>query len=442
MFYKGVIEDNKDPLKLGRVRVRILGIHTHQKKKSGLVGIPTDELPWANPAWPITSSANSGVGNWAIPSQGTWVWIFFEDDEKQRPVYMATISGVPNLAPNKNVGFNDPDEEYPLCRNLKKPDINRLTTNREIDETIISKKVDEIVQNIAVADLVIMGKSISTFQKPQSQNIKWAEPQEPYATVYPYNHVTETEPKDFISGHIIELDDTPGKERIHMYHKSGSFVSIHWCGQIVEKSISDKYDITMGNSFEYVHNSKTTTIWGDQRILVRNHRQTQVFGYDREYVKGSKVNYVSGDLSWWIGADLVDNPSDPNYEKFARRLDGSDADSIDDFNHDNISSVSGFFNLLIENCWDTRIKGNKKEVVDGTYFVEVTGARNISQHKVGSPGTYVLEPHGEFVVRAHKTSRIWGCRMVIDSGMVTGLHVCPLLGAPHLFKSRTAKGSI
>ena len=194
--------------------------------------------------------------------------------------------------------------------------------------------------------------------------------------------------------------------------------------------------------FRSNHNSEFHTTWGDQRILVRNHRQVEVFGYERKYVKGSQVQYVSGDVSVWVGADLVDNPDDPDYEKFARRLDGSDAGSVDDFSHDNITDVSGFYNLLIENNWDSRIKGNRKEVVDGTYFVEVTGARNISQHKVGSPGDYILEPHGEFVVRSHKTSRVWGCRMVIDAGIVNGLSVCPLLGAPHMFKSRTAKASI
>jgi hypothetical protein len=30
-FYRGVVEDNKDPLKAGRVRVRIHGLHTPKK---------------------------------------------------------------------------------------------------------------------------------------------------------------------------------------------------------------------------------------------------------------------------------------------------------------------------------------------------------------------------------------------------------------------------
>ena len=33
MFYYGVVEDRMDPLKIGRVRVRVFDVHTHQKTK-------------------------------------------------------------------------------------------------------------------------------------------------------------------------------------------------------------------------------------------------------------------------------------------------------------------------------------------------------------------------------------------------------------------------
>jgi hypothetical protein len=43
-FYIGVVEDNNDPEKRGRVKIRILGIHTEYKEKSDLFGVPTEEL--------------------------------------------------------------------------------------------------------------------------------------------------------------------------------------------------------------------------------------------------------------------------------------------------------------------------------------------------------------------------------------------------------------
>ena len=41
VWFTGVVEDRNDPVKLGRVRVRCLGIHTEDKNE-----IPTEDLSW------------------------------------------------------------------------------------------------------------------------------------------------------------------------------------------------------------------------------------------------------------------------------------------------------------------------------------------------------------------------------------------------------------
>jgi hypothetical protein len=61
-----------------------------------------------------------------------------------------------------------------------------------------------------------------------------------YAAKYPYNKTITTE-----SGHVLELDDTPRAERIHVYHKSGSYVEIFPDGSIVTKSMKDSTSVTM-----------------------------------------------------------------------------------------------------------------------------------------------------------------------------------------------------
>ena len=68
--FVGVVEDRFDPEKLGRLRVRCLGIHTANKNK-----IATADLPWASVMLPTTSSGISGLGQ--SPSfivEGAWVW--------------------------------------------------------------------------------------------------------------------------------------------------------------------------------------------------------------------------------------------------------------------------------------------------------------------------------------------------------------------------------
>jgi len=43
-IYRGVIEDNNDPEKRGRCKIRVFGINTENKTKTNFDGIPTEEL--------------------------------------------------------------------------------------------------------------------------------------------------------------------------------------------------------------------------------------------------------------------------------------------------------------------------------------------------------------------------------------------------------------
>ena len=110
IWFKGVVENRNDPMKLGRCRVRCLGFRTENKSL-----LPTDDLPWAFPIQPITSAAMNGIGQTPIgPVEGTWVFGFFMDGKScQQPVIMGTMGGVPEEAPNSAVGFNDPNAKYP-----------------------------------------------------------------------------------------------------------------------------------------------------------------------------------------------------------------------------------------------------------------------------------------------------------------------------------------
>lgn len=91
-IYRGVVEDNNDPLKHGRCRVRIFGIHTSEKNPDPNTGegIATDQLIWAEPAGPLTGSGgNTGFGLFCTPLPGTQVFLFFECGNFLQPRYFA-----------------------------------------------------------------------------------------------------------------------------------------------------------------------------------------------------------------------------------------------------------------------------------------------------------------------------------------------------------------
>ena len=77
---------------------------------------------------PVTDPSMNGMGN--TPSfmvEGTWVVGFFMDaEDKQQPVIIGTLPGVPDEKPNTSKGFYDPNGVYPKTDFLDESDVNRL----------------------------------------------------------------------------------------------------------------------------------------------------------------------------------------------------------------------------------------------------------------------------------------------------------------------------
>lgn len=76
---------------------------------------------------------------------------------------------------------------------------------------------------------------------------------------YPYNNVMVSR-----AGHIMEVDDTPGGERLHWMHKSGSYKQMLPDGDVVNKSVKDHYDLTMFNKRYYVGGDHNLTVKGTE----------------------------------------------------------------------------------------------------------------------------------------------------------------------------------
>jgi len=83
--YAGTVESNLDPLKLGRLKVRVP--HVYGTTSAGVGYIGTNDLPWALPAGlPAGGTPNSG-GFSLLPEVGDPVWVRFLDGEPEKPVW-------------------------------------------------------------------------------------------------------------------------------------------------------------------------------------------------------------------------------------------------------------------------------------------------------------------------------------------------------------------
>lgn len=289
VWFHGVVEDVNDPLLMGRIRVRCFGFHTGDKLE-----IPTEDLPWATVLQPITSAAVSGKGT--SPTgvlTGAWVVGFFRDGINcQDPIVMGTFAAFPEQ--NKETGqmsdpergFNDPEGQYPSETYSGEPDTNRLARNQNIERTIIQEKKDGIEEYVSPA-------------LSRLDTHEWSEPETKYDAKYPKNHVTESE-----SGHIFEVDDTPGAERLSTYHKAGTWFEIHPDGKKVEKIVSDNYEIILGDNNIKIYGRSNINTGDNLRVKTGSNFMGETVG-DASVVVGEDLAIeVHGRASLQIHGDL------------------------------------------------------------------------------------------------------------------------------------------
>ena len=269
-WFTGVVEDRNDPSKLGRVKVRCLGLHSENK-----VDIPTADLPWAHVMQSTNNPSMQGLGN--TPTflvEGTWVVGFFLDAvEKQQPLIMGTLPGIPQAVADTTKGFNDPNGTYPSEKithsnhAIEESDVNRLARNdTDKAHAVVAAK------NTAKTSTVPTANSSTT----------WNEPDSAYAAAYPKNHVLETE-----SGHIKEYDDTSGQERIHEYHKIGTFYEIDKDGNKSTRIVGDNYEVVAGSDFVNIKGTANLTIDSNCNTYIKGNWNIQVDGTKTEVVTGA-----------------------------------------------------------------------------------------------------------------------------------------------------------
>ena len=283
LFFRAVVENRNDPKKLGRVQVRILGIHPDDVEK-----VPTKSLPWAEVIVPnIFQGQMSGIGVSNVPLEGSWVWVFLENGDWNKPVVVGLINGISRRQKpsGKHSGFWDQKKIYPLKDRLNEPDINRLARNEKFSETLI-KKIKDAKRT----------KGITT-----ASGKTWDEPKEKSSSAkYPNNTVIETPTKN-----IIEYDDSPGNSRIHFFHHTGTYWEIINEGDFNSKVIRDKHTIVnrdfkeliKRDHFQTINRDKEEKIGRNETVLIGKDRKEIVKGNETLTTKGKRTEKVLGKVS-------------------------------------------------------------------------------------------------------------------------------------------------
>jgi hypothetical protein len=121
---------------------------------------------------------------------------------------------------------------------LEEPDYHRLSRADGIEETIVQSKTNLRDKKVEMAT-----------------SHKWNEPLPFYKSEYPNNKVLASH-----KGITVEIDDTEGEERLHIYHPSNTYLEISNKGDVVFRNELHRYDITLGNRYQHVQVNEHKTI--------------------------------------------------------------------------------------------------------------------------------------------------------------------------------------
>ena len=225
-----------------------------------------------------------------------------------------------NVSRSNNLnGFSDPNSFYP--RRVNEPDTNRLATNDLANQHPVVQAKREDVDDLT------------------------GEPKTQYYAQYPYNHVKETE-----SGHIQEFDDTPGRERIHEFHRTGTFYEVHPDGSKVTKIV--------GNDYEIVHKNKSIRVRGDCKVFVD--------GDASLYVRGEMNAQIDESLKFNVGKN-IDFHAGQNIRMFANQSMEMTSQTTTSINAVGNMQLQTSANMkqVAGGDWATNVKGNMDIIGDG-----------------------------------------------------------------------------
>jgi hypothetical protein len=309
-WWVGVVENRKDPLGLGRCQIRIFGTHS-----GSLSDIPSQDLPWAQPIHAVNNQSFS------TPKEGDFVLGFFIDGHSaQNPVILGIVPGIPQEKTNTERGFGDQRNEEDLVNSPRKPaelqfendgsgvniteaeKAQRYPTDDQLDHPTNSS----LARNENVKKTLIQDRRENLAEVPLFDGSTWTEPSPAYAAVYPFNKVLETE-----SGHIMEFDDTPSSERVHIAHRSGSYMEFYPSGSRSEKIVKNKYEVVLSDDHVYIAGQAKITVGGNSSIkivgdvdlLVENNLNVKVAG-DVNYTVGGKFNIKAEEINMESATDF------------------------------------------------------------------------------------------------------------------------------------------
>ena len=119
-WFVGRVININDPLEMGRIKVRIVGVHDNPDIADG-------DLPWAQVIVPVTEGGSSGLGaTTGIKEQAQVFGIFLDGVHSQLPLVVGSMPKFEGAVPQRGGNIHQPDIpphlDPAINKNLLPPD--------------------------------------------------------------------------------------------------------------------------------------------------------------------------------------------------------------------------------------------------------------------------------------------------------------------------------
>ncbi len=182
---------------------------------------------------------------------------------------------------NPDDGRSDPDKRFPRKEYVGVSSVNNIARGTRVKNVYIGGSIP--------------GMDLELNDEPSTQ--------------YPENQVKET-----ASGHVVEYDDTNGRERVMIRHRTGSGVEMRADGTVILSSTNNTLRIVAANEKvivegdgEVVYNGNLKMrVAGDFDLEVGGDFNVNVTGNKEETIKSSLIESVSKNKTMTVGENKAE----------------------------------------------------------------------------------------------------------------------------------------
>lgn len=245
IWWFGIVEDVKDPLKLGRCKVRCIGYHPPE--------ISVEDLPWA-----LTMHSPNTWNMYNMPDIGDWVFGFFLDStSNQEPAILAYVPGIPTKGSNTETYLGAKPRSYKDTQKFIRTFASIVNYTENVDPKIDLEKV-------------IVWESKSDSKKEGAHGN--------YILFYDKEN-EETVVLSSSGDHKIRLNDNKNEKYVSVYSSGGNYLKLDDTNNNVSFAHKDGANLSISNSRTSLYSNTGHIVDlndGTNKITIKHKGGTQI----------------------------------------------------------------------------------------------------------------------------------------------------------------------